>query len=240
MLTQIYLPSCRDLRNISHAGALLNYAHISLLNAMNKLSASQGQQYFDMVMEERHRKFVPWLDNWSTAFERLADRERKNVTPRTKLQYDILRINHTMLCIFCKFDASNGNVDWEVGVSNFEFITGLLDSVLSTYEVGANPSLSGEHFPFLTHGLWMLEPLFITVARCPDRKVKSQAANILLARRYLQTTRWASRVVDEPVEDELIAADRLIDFAENIRLDIGLAVFFGGFQRQESHAQYNA
>ena len=206
---------------------------------MNKLRASRGQQYFHMVTEERHRKFVPWLESWSTAFERLADRERKLMTPRTKLRYDILRINHKMLCIFCEFDAMNGDADWGVRVSDFEYITGLLDSILSTYEVGANPSLSSEHFPFLTHGLWMLEPLFITAARCPDREVKSKAANILLARRCLQTTAWSSHAAILTGEEDVMSVDHLIDFAENIRLDIGLAMFFGGFQRHESFSQYS-
>lgn len=229
MLKQTRLPPCHELRNLSHAGALLNYAQVKLLDIMNRLRASRSQQYFRYFTEERHRKFAPWLHSWSIAFERLVDKERDGMTPRTKLRYDILRINHKMLCIFSEFDARNGDVDWAACLSDFKDITNFSGSILSTYEVGTNPSLSNEHFPFLTHGLWMLEPLFITVARCPDRKVKVQAANILLARRCLQTESWLSYAGIELEESSSTAADRLITFAESIRLDIGLAMFFGGF-----------
>jgi hypothetical protein len=182
-------------------------------------------------MKQRQERIVPWLESWSTAFETLADFEEP--TPRTKQRHNILRMNYIMVCILCEFDITNGNVDWDVQVSHFRFIVDTSDSILGAHEeVRSLPGLSSERFPFLAHGHWMLEPLFITVARCPDHEIRRRAATILLSRRSLQTTSWLSELswTSDGERNDAALVESLIDFAKNIRMDKGLAMFFGGFR----------
>ena len=231
ILTQLHLPLCSRLDSIERAGAALSFVHINLLNALNKVHASMGREYHERVMKQRQERIVPWLESWRAIFEYLADVEE--LTPRTKQRHNILRMNYTMVCILCEFDITNGSVDWDVQVCHFRFLVETSDSILSAHEkVKSLPGLSSERFPFLAHGHWMLEPLFITVARCTDHEVRRKAATILLSQRSLQTTSWLpelSRSSDGDGNDAVLV-DSLIEFAKNIRMDKGLAMFFGGFQ----------
>lgn len=230
IMTQMHLPSCTHLTNIEQADAALSYVHINLLNALNKVRASMGRRYHEQVMQAREERVVPWLIDWNTAFEMLVEFEEP--TPRTRQRHNILRINYATILILCEFDITYGNGDWEVSLDRFRFIVDTSDSILVAYEeIKGLPCLSSERFPFMAHGHWMLEPLFITIARCTDYDIRRKAATILLSRRPPQTRCWSAKPNTCCPVDENGAAlvDDLIKFAKNIRMDTGLAVFFGGF-----------
>ena len=152
-LQELKLPNFDRLFNLDHAHDTLETTNINMLSIIERPNPSMSLSELTTVMAERYYKFVPWLEKWDACFAKLLAEQNETLTSRDRKRGDILMVNWRLLMMYAKIDMTNGRDVWAGFLPQFRAITDLSASILSTYAVGLNTTLSTVQFPFLSHGL---------------------------------------------------------------------------------------
>lgn len=235
------MPDASYLYSLDHAHRTLRAAYIRLL-----LFVQDWYTHFDddlegmiALMAVKRSVYAPWFLQWKTAFRDLLAREAANMSLLDRKKVQILQANHLTMSMMGSSDQTGTRDVWSQFEWDFQQVVELSASVLSTLEMQAQPTLGNVHYPYLAYGLWVSEPLFITMSRCTNAEIRKQAAGLLFGERERkehkkarmrangQTTAFPSASTGNNACDWTI--DQWIDYAGRTRIDTAMATFFGRF-----------
>ena len=241
------LPVISHLSSLEHAHDTLHFAYTSLLCFCQDVHLDAPPYDMAVMMADKYLTYAPWLKSWERAFVDFLFREAKNLSPNDMQRAKVLKANLIISTILATLDQGLGKRAWEQYESDFKAIIDLSASVLNTYTIGFTPTLSNVtfRFPYLPFGLWVAEPLFITMSRCTNPELRRQAAGLLSGMRSsdCKTGRCRRPIVDgmsskpsnscEPKYQDDRTMEEWIEFGLSTRLDAGMAIYFGGLPMED-------
>jgi hypothetical protein len=185
---------------------------------------------------QKEAVFVPWLKSWEQSFSEFLFRESQTLSADDLQRARVLKVNHVAARITAKGDLGRFG-GWPGFYNDCKAIIDLASSVVNSYTPGYVSELPTLHFPFLKFGLWVCEPLFIVMARCPDTYLRRQAASLLNGLTRLKKTRCRARRaqpliphdsrLEAPTDTDTWTVDEWLEFTSNVRLDTAMATYFG-------------
>ena len=236
------LPDISRLHSLDHANWTLHYTYISLLVFCQDCTLDKPPYNVAVKTSEKFLLFAPWLKQWERSFADFLFRDASTLSPHDMQRAKVLKANHITANMLALIDQGIGREAWEGYESDFKAIIDLSASVLNTYCVGPQATLSTFQFPFLTFGLWVAEPLFITMSRCLNPELRRQAAGLLAGQLRNPSSSKSSAgrkstganggaFVNPPLvrrgpDTDSWSNDQWIDFGMSVRLDTGMATYF--------------
>lgn len=230
------LPDVFNISSLQHANWTLYFAWTMLTIFCQDTKLSSPSTELSARLAQKKAVFVPWLKTWEQSFSEFLFRESKNLTADDLQRARALKANHVAANITAKSDLGRFG-GWPGYYNDCKAIIDLASSVVNSYTPGYVSELPTLHFPFLKFGLWVCEPLFIVMARCPDSDLRRQAASLLNGLTRLKKTRHRARRaqtlipndsrLEAPTDTDTWTVDDWLDFTSNVRLDTAMATYFG-------------
>ena len=231
------LPDVSRLHSLQHANWTLHNAYIRLLVFCQDSQLDAIPDAHRARVTEKQLLFHPWLEAWEKAFADFLFREAASLTKEDMQRARVLKANH--ICSIMLVAAAHGDPEaWKAFDESSRAIIDLSASILNSFSIVLGPSLSNIHFPFLSFGLWIVEPLYVVMSRCHDPELRRQAAGLLTGQRPTNITRPVARgtrrgmtpprvIPNDPADTDAWDIDRWIDWSRAVRLDTGMATYFG-------------
>jgi len=184
------------------------------------------------------------------SFSEFLFRESGSLSTPELARAKVLKANHIVADMMASVDWSKGQVAWNEHEADFRSVIDLSASALNTLCTGTHAIMSRSQFPFLTFGLWVAEPLFITMARCGNPELRRQAAGLLsgqpgslkhrdesASQGGANGNRHVSAAVmkgfgasnNAPGDVSKWSTEQWINFTRSTRLDVAMAIYFGRF-----------
>ncbi|KAK4506516.1 hypothetical protein PRZ48_000248 [Zasmidium cellare] len=220
-------PDASYFYSLDHANVTFHYVYIRLLVWVQEWYLSGNLHVMTVLTAEKRATFAAWMRQWGASFTELLFRlgQEDNLPPRDVNRAKILEANHLTASMMSNADQTGNRSVWDEYEDSFATVVELSASVLATFRLDRHPSLGQVQFPFLTHGLWVDQPLFITMSRCTNPDIRWKAAGLLFGERDRRAGK-KKRSADEVDEWTM---EQWMDYAFRTRIDSAMATFFGGF-----------
>lgn len=178
------LPDVTRLHSLDHANWTLHYVYIALLVFCQDVQFDSEPHDLSVLMAEKYLTFVPWLKQWEEAFVDVLFREGSRLSQHDMERAKVLKANYLTSSILANLDLGLGRVAWAPYEKQCKTVIDLSASVLHHFCVGPQATMNSFHFPFLTFGLWVAEPLFMVMSRCTNPDYRRQAAGLLAGQKW--------------------------------------------------------
>ena len=235
------LPDVSNICSLQHADWTLYFAWTKLTIFCQDAKFSSSSSEHSARLARKKTFFVPWLKTWERSFSEFLFRESKDLTADDLQKARVLKANHVAANITAKGDLDQIG-GWPGFYNDCKAIIDLAASVVNSYAPGYVSELPTLHFAFLKFGLWVCEPLFIVMARCPDPGLRREAASLPNGLTRLKKTRHRGRRaqtlipndsrLETTTDTDTWTVDEWLDFTGSVRLDIAMATYFGRLPSQ--------
>ena len=233
------LPDSTVLHSLDHAHWSLHYVFVRLKHFSIHQPLNLHDEDTAHASAVKDSIYSPWLAQWKQSFVDFLYRSAPTLSPFDLEKAKILKVNQIAMAITARADFSRkeqtqSSTDDDRARVRHEYktIIDLTRKVLDTYH--GDESLT---FPFslLSWGLWVMEPLFITLARCPDPVLRRQAAALAIRRSQMERSKHStdaklnsfnSFVTPERRDTDAWGPDEWVEFASSVRLDVAMSTFF--------------
>ena len=152
------LPDMERIHSLDQAHWMLHSTYISLLVYCQRVSLAASPSHIASKMAHKLLVFGPWLKEWEQYFAQFLFREAKQLDEQDMQRAKVLKANHLAATMIATIDQGGNKDAWERYKDECKAIIDLSASVLNTYSLEAQPTLTGCCFPYLTCGLWIAEP----------------------------------------------------------------------------------
>lgn len=229
---QSAFPDASFLYSLDHANSTLHYVYSRLLVFVQDWYLSGNLHVMTVLMAEKRATFAAWMRQWGASFQELLFRlgQEGTLPPNDLNRAKILEANHLTASMMSEGDQMASRSEWDRYGASFARVVELSASVLTTFRLNQHPSLSRVLFPYLTYGLWVEQPLFITMSRCLNPDIRQKAAGLLFGERERKRKTGGRKGGVEEKDDW--GMEQWMDYAVRTRIDSGMAAFFGGFERE--------
>lgn len=223
------LPDASHLYSLDHANATFHYVYSRLLVFVQAWYLSGNLHVMTVLMAEKRATFAAWMRQWGASFTELLFRlgQEGALPPNDLNRAKILEVNHLTASMMSQADQTASRSVWDEYEDSFASVVELSASVLATFRLDRHPSLSRVLFPYLTYGLWVEQPLFITMSRCLNPEIRRKAAGLLFGERERKRKAGGRKGGVEEKNDWTM--EQWIEYAVRTRIDSAMAAFFGGF-----------
>ena len=229
------LPDFEEICSLAQADSILHNAYISILAFSQQCHPMLDHTQIVEKMKQKQVLFMPGLNAWKQKFGAFLFRQSNNLSHDDMQHAKILKANHLNCSILARFDLSLGRPGWESFENDFKSVVDLSASAMKTYSNPSKTDVTAFQVPFMSFGLFITEPLYICMARCPSRNLRRQAAELLYRiprpNRGEKISMRGGVMVKTPPSNELRDTDRWsidqwMDFAWKTRVDTGMATYF--------------
>ena len=225
------------LHSLQHANWTLHSTYIRLLIFCQDTFLDVTPDMHSARVMEKQRLFGPWLKTWERSFSEFLFRQGSSLSHDDMQRARVLKANHISATMLVEAAQGRPNA-WAPFTAECRAIIDLSASVLNSYSVVIGPTLNAFQFPFLSFGLWVVEPLFLVMSRCHDPELRRQAAGLLHGQRPTNSQRRGShaqehdaksnqRWSEDQWDTDTWDVGRWIEFVGGVRLDVGMATYFG-------------
>ena len=229
------LPEVSRLHSLQHANWTLHFIHTKLMLFCQDTRLDTTPYEHAMRVAEKRQLFSAFLKTWEAAFADYLYREASALSTHDMHRAKVLKANHIAITMLTNLEH-HSQAGYEPFKNECRAIIDLSASVLNTYTLVPGTTLNTLQFPFLTFGLWVSEPLFIVMSRCPDPELRRQAAGLLngqpRASQRASSPHRKSHSCLGPTGTEAWNTNEWIQFTEGVRLDAGMATYFGRLPSQ--------
>lgn len=220
-------PDASFLYSLDHANCTFHYVYSRLLVYVQDWYLSGNLHVMTVLMAEKRATFATWMRQWGASFADLLFRlgQEDSLPPNDLNRAKILEANHLTASMMSNADQTGNRSVWDEYEDSFARVVDVSASVLATFRLDRHVSLGQVQFPYLTYGLWVDQPLFITMSRCTNPEIRRKAAGLLLGERERKSAKRRGGV-EEVCEWTM---EQWIDYVVRTRIDVAMAAFFGRF-----------
>lgn len=171
----------------------------------------------DFGMHGQRGEIARSLQRWGEAFAAFLARQEYLICTEDFHRARILKANQlsTLILASLNMETKPPENPFAPFMHRFREIVNLAAAVFES--PAALPTISHPRFGFLAQAIWIYQPLYFVLARCPDPDLRRQAARLLLY--YWRSGKALGR---EPPED---VVNGWMRFAAVTRMDVGMRVF---------------